>query len=100
MITSKVKLKEISEHLRFRDTAKELFDSLVSTKIIFDFKDIKTVSRSFAHEFVYQKKQRNMLTKCIGMSADVKRVFDIVTTQSKQPRFDRSTWQVRKELTV
>ena len=73
--------KEIHKNLGMRSTAEIFFNNLDSnfSKIIIDFKDVEFVSRSFAQEYVYQKKQRNSEIIEKNMSEFVKNMLDIVT---------------------
>jgi hypothetical protein len=92
-----VKLDKISKHLRFRDTAVDLFKE-IKQDTVFDFKNILTISRSFAHEFLTQKNNCKFNISQINASNEINQIFEVVLSNDDRSRFDRNTWQVKREL--
>jgi len=73
--------KEISNNLALRDSAKRLFDNInknVDQEIIVDFSNIVTISRSFTHEYIENKKKTSKSIKEINMPMNVTKMFEIV----------------------
>lgn len=96
---NKIILSNLSNHMRFRETARELFKN-IKENTIFDFDKVETVSRSFAHEFILQKEKKKEKIEEKNMSPSVKRVFELARTNNKEARFNRDTWEVKTELEI
>lgn len=85
MNTSKVvkvmKLSAVMENLALRINADMLFDAIEKSKedtIKIDFKGIKTMSRSFAQQYLTRKNSCKKKVIEINVSEDVSRMFDLV----------------------
>lgn len=82
-ITIKLESLFSSSHLSFRHTADTLFDEiecLEAKKVIVDFKNIQTVSRSFAHQYLLRKKQSRKIISEMNKSKELEKMFKIVAT--------------------
>lgn len=88
-------VKEYGQRLHSREAAKHLFTLIKddqSEVIIVDFKDIDSISRSFADQF-YKEKQKIQKNHSINLnilncSEQVAEMFSIVEkTQNKEDRF-------------
>tara|TARA_Y100000310_G_C20637828_1_gene792173 strand:+ start:1479 stop:1790 length:312 start_codon:yes stop_codon:yes gene_type:complete len=94
MITStKILVREkVAEDLALRDSAREFFDvieSLSTSEVVLDFKDIRSISRSFAHEYNTLKKMSDKKIKEINVPQDVKKMFAVVQEHRvKKPVFN------------
>lgn len=74
--------KFLSENLALRDLAKDFFKEveLMPTKeIVLDFKGIKSISRSFAHEYIKQKEKSKKVFNEVNMPENVQRMISIVS---------------------
>ena len=89
----------MSKHLRFRDLAEDLFKDLAE-KNTFDFKDIETVSRSFAHEYLIQKNKIESKVVEVNMDEKIRQIFEIVKENKRSVRFNRNTWTEKEELVL
>lgn len=77
----KVNIKDmISIDLALRDTADSFFDELERMKIDVevDFLDVRSISRSFAHQYTIRKKRSARRITELNMSQNVMKMFDIV----------------------
>lgn len=97
---TRILVKDIaSENLVFRDTVQDLFAIVKKSKkkqVILDFSAVKSISRSFAHEYVNQMKQHQIRIKEVNISRDVKKMFDSVKKAQKKsiPLFLDDTQQI------
>ena len=84
-MTTSVKIridKQIAVDLALRDSADKFFDSLDSleqNKIIIDFNDVKSISRSFAHQYSLRKNMCKKTIKEVNVPVDVKKMLKIVS---------------------
>jgi len=72
---------EISNVLFIRQTAVELFEKIETMpekEIIVNFEHVDFSNRSFAHEYLTQKKKCSKTVSEIRLSYDVKEMFDLV----------------------
>ncbi|MBI3033247.1 DUF4325 domain-containing protein [Candidatus Woesearchaeota archaeon] len=80
--STKVIIKDkISVDLALRESAKKFFQEIarLSTKYIsVDFKGVKSISRSFAHEYITRKKIMKQNISEINVPENVRKMFDIV----------------------
>ncbi len=87
----KIRLKEkIGLNLVLRDNAVSLFDMVDSSpKCSFemDFKDVQSISRSFADEYTKRKESSNKRIMERNVPSNVSKMFEIVTRNSKSKRF-------------
>ena len=81
MVEKRINLRETyAKKLGMRTTAKSLFQDLdnQSDVIVLNFKDIEFMSRSFAQEYVYQKKISGFRIGEVNMSEFVRGLLDVV----------------------
>ncbi|MCS3924417.1 hypothetical protein [Methanosalsum natronophilum] len=88
--TKKIKIKdEINIHLSLRDSADLFFDeiSLVNknTNLVIDFEGIKSISRSFAQQFLYRVEKSENNIKFVNEPNNIKMMFDIIKAKGKKP---------------
>jgi len=79
--------KTISEHLVFRDSVSTLFQQIKHHKnadVVLDFSDVKSISRSFAQEYLQKKKNHSFPLKEKNMSPEIKKMFDAVKKHQKK----------------
>jgi hypothetical protein len=79
----------ISKDLSLRDTAQAFFRDLQKQNdknIMVDFTDVRSISRSFAHEYLLQKENSPKKIDEINMSEHIQRMFDIVKNADTKPR--------------
>lgn len=76
-------VEKLSPDLALRDNADRLFDSFESDTLI-DFKNVKSISRSFAHQ--YQLRKNKFSKKIIekNVPTNVKKMFKIVENPQKK----------------
>ncbi len=78
-------VEKIASDLALRSSAKILFnilEKLPEKTIIVDFKNVKSISRSFAHEYITRKKSSTKNFKEVNFSASVRKMFTVV----KEPK--------------
>jgi len=81
--------EHISENLAFRDSVDNLFshiDSLEETIIIIDFLGIRSITGSFAHQYIINKKKAIKHLTERNMPLDVKKMFELVERRNSKPR--------------
>lgn len=81
--------KEISQKLGFRDSASEFFNllnTMPADNIEIDFKDVKFMSRSFAHEYLQRKKELDKRVIELNKPDDVDSMFKVVIESIKNPK--------------
>jgi hypothetical protein len=80
--SKKIRIGEvIAPKLGFRDSAVDFFkeiESISADEIEIDFTGVTFISRSFAHEYIMQKKRSNKEIKEINMSESIEKMFKIV----------------------
>lgn len=78
----KVMIKEqISVDLALRDSASAFFDYLESIpqkEIVVDFSSIKSISRSFAHEYITRKNNSKKSITETSVPENVKKMFYVI----------------------
>ncbi len=78
----RVRIKDkISVDLALRDAADSFFDELDAMKIDIeiDFSDIRSISRSFAHQYMLRKKQTLSRIIELNMTENVEKMFNVVS---------------------
>lgn len=79
---NKIKLvNQISKNLIFRDTADKLFDDINDInepEIIIDFNKIKSITRSFAHQYLINKRKSKKNIIVINISPNIKNMFELI----------------------
>lgn len=87
--TKKIEITEIlSPRLGFRDSAKDFFcmiNQLPEDIIEIDFTDVKFMSRSFAHEYIQQKKKSRKTILENNISKNEYAMFQAVKKSIKNP---------------
>lgn len=71
----------LSQDLALRHNARVLFDRIESVQddtVILDFKSVKTMTRSFAHEYLSKKSKSSKLIKEVNVSPNIRRMFNVV----------------------
>jgi len=90
MNTFKMKMKEkLSENLSLRDLAKNLFDylnKLEQNEIMLDFAGIKSISNSFAQEYLEQKKISKKLIREENVPENIQKMFDVIASEPEKPQ--------------
>ncbi len=79
----------ISENLAFRDSVDDLFNSIASleeTNIIIDFLGVKSITGSFAHQYITNKKRAKKHITERNIPPDVKKMFELVERRKSKPR--------------
>ena len=79
----------IAPDLMFRGVADAFFDELErleSKTITLDFAAVKSVSRSFAHQYAIRKKASKKEIKEINVSKEMMRMFELVNRSQKSSR--------------
>lgn len=81
--------KKIGGDLFLRETANQLFDSLekmVEQKtIVLDFSNVRTMSRSFAHQYIIRKQKTNKMITEANQAPAVIQMFEYVTRAASKP---------------
>lgn len=82
----------MSEDLALRHAAARLFervDGMSASKVIMDFEGVKTITRSFAHEYLQRKKASKKHVEEMNVPPDVQRMLEIVlAAQHDKKRVD------------
>ena len=79
----------LSPDLAFRNTAKSFFNyiaSLPEENIIIDFRGIRSITRSFAQEYIVRKKgiEKNIIE--INIPTSIDKMFCVVSSFAKKSR--------------
>lgn len=79
--------KILSQDLALRDNADYLFTTIESfpeMQITIDFTDVKSISRSFAHQYIVNKKtSRKMITET-NIPRNLAKMFEVVTSKTQR----------------
>ncbi len=78
---------QISKDLALRSSAEKLFayiNQLSDTKITLDFSGVTSISRSFAHEYVQNRRTSNKEILEINLSSDIKKMFELVVNNPQK----------------
>ena len=90
MNTFKMKMnEELSENLSLRDLAKNLFDYLNNLdykEIMLDFSGIKSISNSFAQEYIEQKKISKKSISEENVPENIQKMFDVIASEPEKPQ--------------
>ncbi|MBS3794461.1 MAG: DUF4325 domain-containing protein [Candidatus Thorarchaeota archaeon] len=88
MSSRKVMITHIlSEDLAFRHNARYLFETIESyaeREVVLDFTNVKTISRSFAHEYLSRKKKCSKNIEEVCVPETVEKMFKVVQNPSKK----------------
>jgi hypothetical protein len=79
----------ISQNLAFRDSADDLFNyinSLKKSSIVLDFSEIKSMSSSFAHQYVTNKKVTKKDITETNKSLNVIKMLELVERRNSKSR--------------
>lgn len=90
---------QISKDLAFRYNAVKLFeelDKIDGPEVTFDFSGVESISRSFAHQYLIDKKLSRKKISEINKTVNIDRMFRIVenSKNKKKIRFDTSSWKI------
>ncbi len=80
----------LSENLFLRDTANMLFDMVEKTdeeEVVLDFEGVRSISRSFAHQYVLRRQASSKTIKEENVPEDVLKMFRIVS-ERRQPKHE------------
>lgn len=85
----------LSANLALRETAARFvrfIEGLPNPEVILDFNDVKTISRSFAHEYCTRKREIHKSISEVNISPDVAKMFTVIeearAKRSSSPRID------------
>ncbi len=73
--------EEVSEDLALRDSARKFFnkiEALPTKEVVVDFKNVRSISRSFAHEYLSQKQKLEKVIVEINIPPNVQKMFKVV----------------------
>lgn len=81
---------EIGQNLGLRAACDRLFNKITSLnekEVTIDFTGVRTISRSFAHQYLKRKKELEGKIRIseVNMPNNVKMMFDVVMTTRKTP---------------
>ena len=71
----------LSANLALRDTAVKFVlyvEGLPNSEVILDFNDVKTITRSFAHEYCTRKRDIHKRVRETNVSPNVEKMFEVV----------------------
>lgn len=71
----------LTPNLALRETAAKLIsyvEGLPNSEIVMDFSDVRTITRSFAHEYCSRKRSTHKRITEANVSSDVARMFAVV----------------------
>ena len=77
----------ISQHLAFRDSADDFFSytsRLEESDVIIDFSGVESITRSFAHQYLKNKKKVKKQIVEKNMPSNVMHMFELVKSQSSK----------------
>lgn len=86
--------ESISTRLGYRSSVADLFNSLEyipNTLIEIDFKGTQYINRSFAHEYLKQKKSIKKEIKEKNIPKNVEKMFQIVINSKEKYKIERKT---------
>ncbi len=78
--------KVISENLIFRNSANELFNHINfinAPKIIVDFRKVKSITRSFAHQYLINKEKSNKNIIDVNIDSNINKMFLLIRKANK-----------------
>lgn len=81
--------KTIARDLALRENADLFFQKVQSypqNEIVIDFTDVKSISRSFAHEYLSRKRMSNKTIKEIKVPYNIQKMFDIVQKPNQRAK--------------
>ena len=85
----------LSANLALRETAARFvtyIEGLPNSEVILDFSHVKTISRSFAHEYLARKRGIHKRVSEVNVSPDIAKMFEVVrlarTTRPSASRID------------
>ncbi|MDO8648021.1 MAG: DUF4325 domain-containing protein [Candidatus Diapherotrites archaeon] len=98
-LSSKIEIaKIISENLALRDLVSNFFDDLEKMKekqITIDFKKVKSISRSFAQEYLTRKNTSKKDINEANVPENVEKMFEIINeTEKRTPLIDLKTVKI------
>jgi len=92
-----IKVSVILHDLSLRLNADKLFDVINERKlkrIVLDFSDCKTITRSFAHQYLKNKQKSVKTIYEINIDKHISDMFAIIDASRKEERFNFSKWSV------
>ena len=95
-MTSRTKTINVADvltaNLALRETAARLLlyiEGLPDAEVILDFSEVRTISRSFAHEYCMRKRDLHRRIREANVSPDVAKMF-VVVREARTKRASRS----------
>ncbi len=80
---------EISKDLALRDIANQFFDKIEKLEdkyIEIDFSNICSITRSFAHQYIFRKRQSNKIINEKNVPIYIQKMFNIVQNKNDKPK--------------
>lgn len=98
-MSNRIKISEVlSKDLALRNNANILFkklDLVKSDKIVLDFKNVESITRSFAHQYKENKLKSDKLILEENVPLNISKMFVVVSRSlERQPLIDTSRTQV------
>jgi hypothetical protein len=88
MVTNRVQIQSVlSPDLALRDNANYLFtfiETLNKSQIILDFAKVRSISRSFAHQYLTNKRTSKVTIQEANVPEHVQRMFEAVSNTKKR----------------
>ena len=84
----------VSEDLSLRNMVSNIFKAEEFKKtddVLMDFTGIKSISRSFAHEYMQYKEKQNCKVLEINVPSDIKKMFEVVENTKIKSELIRNT---------
>ncbi len=79
----------LSERLAFRISCDVLFDKIEkmnAQEFIIDFSNVRTISRSFAHQYIMRKNASKKIIREDNIPTNIRKMLEIVEKQLDKPR--------------
>lgn len=79
-------VKVISKNLLFRGSADELFNQIDNSdmsEIIIDFRQIQSITRSFAQQYLKNKEQSKKKILDVNIAPTIKKMFELIGKTNK-----------------
>ncbi len=84
----------VSEDLSLRNMASGIFKANEfqdAKEVLIDFTGIKSISRSFAHEYLQCKSKQQCQVFDVNVSSNIKKMFEVVENTKVKPELVRKT---------
>lgn len=88
----------LSSDLALRDNANYLFEKIESIRepeIVIDFSRVRSISRSFADQYVNRKRSSKKVVTEVNVPVNIAKMFDVVSRASDKPKlWDSASMQI------